>query len=266
MWAVFLSVHGYLVQDCGRFEKLDMKWRKLGLVFCPSGEYLWMQSHAANPVAEFRYGDVFRIYFSSRDASKRSHIGYVDINLNHANDVLALSVEPVIGPGEVGTFDDSGTSMGCLVHHNGKRYLYYLGWNLGVTVPWRNSIGLAVSDGLDAPFSKFSPAPLVDRNRIDPYSISYPWVMIEGSEWRMWYGSNLRWGHEQGDMDHLLKYAVSDDGLNWERAGIIAIPFQSKIEYAMSKPTVLYDGEDYYMWYSYRGTAYRIGYVDLKMV
>ena len=35
-------------------------------------------------------------------------------------------------------------TMACLVPVFGKLYLYYLGWNLGVTVPWRNSIGLAM--------------------------------------------------------------------------------------------------------------------------
>lgn len=239
-----------------------MKWKKLGLVFCAGAEYPWMLTHAANPVAEFRGGDIFRCYFSSRDVQSRAHIGYVDIDLNRPNQILALSQEPVIGPGEIGAFDDSGTSMGCLVHHEGRRYLYYLGWNLGVTVPWRNSIGLAISHGPDAPFVRYSLAPVMDRSSADPYSISYPWVLVEGDCWRMWYGSNLKWGKEQRDMDHLLKYAESKDGIHWHREGKIAIPFQSADEYAMSKPTVIRDSMGYRMWHSFRGAAYRIGYAE----
>jgi len=91
-----------------------------------------------------------------------------------------------VSPGAPGLFDDSGTSTGCLVAHGSVRYLYYLGWNLGVTVPWRNTIGLAVSTGAAAAFEKYSLAPLVDRSAVDPFSISYPWVMQDGGRWRMW--------------------------------------------------------------------------------
>ncbi|MCX4177454.1 MULTISPECIES: hypothetical protein [Paraburkholderia] len=241
-----------------------MHWRKLGKVFCAAGEHPWMLTHAANPVAEWRHGNVFRVYFSARDAQRRAHIGYVDIDLDAPQNILSLSDAPVISPGETGLFDDSGTSMGCLVHHDGKRYLYYLGWNLGVTVPWRNSIGLAVSEGPDSPFVKASRAPVMDRNDADPFSISYPWVLVDGDRWRMWYGSNLSWGTgtRQEEMSHLFKYAESDDGRTWRRDGAIALPFKDETEYAMSKPTVVRDADLYRMWYSYRGHAYRIGYAE----
>lgn len=243
-----------------------MRWRKLGRIFCPNGELPWMKTHAANPVAEWRHGNVFRAYFSSRDDSRRAHVGFVDFELSAPDRILAMSDAPVIGPGEIGTFDDSGASMGCLVHHGGKRYLYYLGWNLGVTVPWRNTIGLAISEGPDAPFVKVSKAPVMDRHHVDPYSISYPWVLVDEGRWRMWYGSNLTWGDgvRQEEMAHLLKYAESRDGLSWQRDGTIALPFKDASEYAMSKPTVVRDGELYRMWYSFRGHAYRIGYAESR--
>jgi hypothetical protein len=239
-----------------------MKWKKLGLVFCPDGSREWMRTHAANPVAEHVDGDAYRVYFSSRDAGNRSSVGWVDIDLTQPTRVLRISEAPVMGPGRIGTFDDSGTSMGCLVRAGEARYLYYLGWNLGVTVPWRNSIGLAVSRERGAPFEKWTEAPVMDRGPSDPFSISYPWVLREGNLWRMWYGSNLDWGPEQNDMAHLIKYAESDDGIHWRRDGRIAIAFASVGEYAMSKPCVIKEGGRYRMWYSYRGAAYRIGYAE----
>lgn len=239
-----------------------MKWRKLGRVFVPSGEYPWMESHAANPVAEWRFEDVFRIYFSSRDVGRRAHIGFVDVDLREPERILEVAATPVVQPGELGLFDDSGTSMGCLVRDGTARYLYYLGWNLGVTVPWRNSIGLAISKGPEEPFVKFSAAPVLDRHAVDPYSISYPWVLKEPERWRMWYGSNLRWGSEQRDMDHLLKYAESQDGINWQRDGRVAITLQKPEEYALSKPCVIRDSDCYRMWFSHRGEDYRIGYAE----
>jgi hypothetical protein len=239
-----------------------MRWRKLGRIFQPDGNYPWMRSHAANPVAEHRGADVFRVYFSSRDERNRSSIAWLEIDLRRPLEVLRLAEQPVIAPGTTGAFDDSGASMGCLVAApGGARHLYYLGWNLGVTVPWRNSIGLAISARADAPFEKYSPAPVLDRSRFDPYSVSYPSVLREDAAWRMWYGSNLSWGASKEDMLHVIKHAQSRDGLQWSAGGETAVGLRAG-ELGLSRPCVLKENGRYRMWYSYRGAAYRIGYAE----
>jgi hypothetical protein len=239
-----------------------MKWQKLGRVFETNNNHPWMLTHAANPVAEHLDRNVFRVYFSCRDAQQRSHIAFADVELESPFKVLSIAEEPLLGPGEVGTFDDSGVSLSCIKLINGRKYLYYLGWNLGVTVPWRNSIGLAVYDPGTATFRRFSKAPLLDRHDVDPFSISYPFVLEDNGVFRMWYGSNLRWGEEQKDMAHLIKYAESDDALHWTRTGIVALQFKNDGEYAMSRPCVIKEDGLYKMWYSYRGESYRIGYAE----
>jgi len=239
-----------------------MQWTKLGRIFCPDNNYDWMRTHAAGPIAEHLHGDRFRIYFGCRDAGNRTSIGFVEVDITQPERILVLSDRPVVSPGAAGLFDDSGTSTGCLVAHGSARYLYYLGWNLGVTVPWRNTIGLAISAGPDAPFEKYSPAPLLDRSSVDPFSISYPWVMHDDGRWRMWYGSNLSWGKEAADMAHVIKYAESDDGIHWRRDGVVAIAAKSAEEYAIAKPCVLKEDRLYRMWYSHRGEKYRIGYAE----
>jgi predicted GH43/DUF377 family glycosyl hydrolase len=239
-----------------------VKWTKLGRVFCPDGNFPWMRTHAAGPIAEPLEGDLFRVYFGCRDELNRTSVGSLVMDLRQPGRILDLASEPVIQPGPAGTFDDSGTSTGCLVQRGAARYFYYLGWNLGVTVPWRNSIGLAISEAPGSPFRKHSPAPLVDRAATDPFSISYPWVMPDGDGWRMWYGSNLSWGSQAQDMAHVIKYAESDDALQWRREGVIAIGLQSPGEYAIAKPCVVKDAGLYRMWYSHRGPSYRIGYAE----
>lgn len=239
-----------------------MKWYKLGKVFEPNRNSTWMQTHAANTVAEHLVDDVFRIYFSCRNANNVSSIAFVDIDINQPFKVLKVATEPVLTAGDLGTFDDSGTSLSCIVNVNDKKFLYYLGWNLGVTVPWRNSIGLAVFNKESGRYEKYSKAPLLDRCDIDPYSISYPFVLKDGEIYRMWYGSNLSWGKEQKDMAHLIKYAESVDGISWDRRDKIAIPFKDESEYAMSRPFVIKENNKYKMWYSYRGKSYRIGYAE----
>jgi hypothetical protein len=139
--------------------------------------------------------------------------------------------------------------------------MYYMGWNLCVTVPWRNSIGLAVSDDGGKTFVRTAAAPIVDRSPLDPYSLSYPFVLKESDQWHMWYGSHLRWGATTEDMIHLIKYASSLDGNIWLRDGRVVITPISSAEYAFSRPAVLRNGV-YHMWYAYRGDAYRIGYAQ----
>lgn len=236
-------------------------WKKLGHVFVPDNEHLWMVSHAANTIAEHLYDDVFRVYFSCRNINNQASIGFADIHLVPPFKVIQISDKPILSPGKVGTFDDSGVSLSCMLTIKARKHLYYLGWNLGVTVPWRNSIGLAIMND-NGQFERFSEAPLLDRHHVDPYSISYPFVLEDRGVYRMWYGSNLNWGKEQRDMAHLIKYAESEDGINWNRTGHIALHFKNDNEYAMSRPFVIKEDGIYKMWYSYRGQAYRIGYAE----
>jgi len=239
-----------------------MEWEKLGHIFAPENNYPWMVSHAANIVAEHLDADMFRIYFSCRDKQNRSHIGYVDVDIRLPFKILAVAKEPLLAPGEIGTFDDSGVSLSCIKMIKGRKFMYYLGWNLGVTVPWRNSIGLAIYNDAAQIFERYSKAPIIDRNRVDPYSLSYPYVLEEEGVYRMWYGSNLSWGAKNEDMAHVIKYAESEDGVHWKREGKIAVQFIDTSEYAISRPFVIKENGVYKMYYSFRGKAYRIGYAE----
>ena len=240
-----------------------MKWRKLGLLFCPENNFTWMLSHASNPIAEIVNSSNWRIYFSTRDKDNRSSIGCIELDITDPRQGVNIPTKPLVSPGEVGLFDDSGASMSCLVSVNETKYLYYTGWCLGVTVPWRNSIGLAVCHQNSADFQKYTKAPIMDRSHIDPFSLSYPWVMRDKDIWKMWYGSNLSWGSQHSDMKHVIKYAESVDGIHWERRGQIAIPLTKTDEWGVAKPCILHNDSIYQMWYSIRfGKTYRIGYAE----
>jgi hypothetical protein len=245
-----------------------MNWEKLKQVFAPHQHYDWMWSHAANPVPFVLDAEkeIVRVFFTCRTEANISHIGYADIDFLNDHKVINISPKPVIAPGSLGLFDDSGTAMGYLVEKDHELYLFYLGWNLKVTVPWLNTIGLAKADSINGDFKKCSLAPLMDRSNEDPYSISYPSVLLDGGIYKMWYGSNLSWGKDQGEMQHVIKYAESKDLITWNRTNEVHVPLMHPNEYALSKPWVVKTGEKYNMWYSYRAnkdiTTYRIGYAE----
>jgi hypothetical protein len=240
-----------------------MNWTKAGNIFPQANG---MFSYAADPVPDFLHDNLFRIYFASRDGENRSHIHYADIEIGDSVQVVSFSQTPVLSPGQDGLFDDSGVVPGCILNIGGKKYLYYLGWNLGVTVPWRNSIGLAEWNEAEKKFVKCGEAPIMDRSNIDPFSLSYPFILPHNGKYLMWYGSNLGWGKDQESMKHVIKKAESNDGLTWTRTGKICIPLLHKNEYAVSKPSVVFENGIFKMWYCYRGQEkadkYRIGYSE----
>ncbi|RFZ02249.1 hypothetical protein DSM43518_05066 [Mycobacterium marinum] len=237
-----------------------MPWRKLGRVFVPSGELDWARTHAAQPVPEWIDGDIFRIYFSTRDDQNRSSIGCVVVDLAAGGKVLEISSKPVLCPGDLGMFDDCGVSMGSVVRVGDTRFLYYMGWNLAVTVPWKNAIGLAVSEA-GSPFERWSRFPVVALDEQDPYSISYPWVIRDDGKYRMWYGSNVRWDRNTTNMDglpHVIKNAESIDGIHWEKRDQVAIQAAGNDDIAAARPCVVREARLYRMWFCARGAEYRV--------
>jgi predicted GH43/DUF377 family glycosyl hydrolase len=235
-----------------------MKWKKIGRIFFPPGGSEWMNSHATNPIAVHLRDNLFRIYFNTRDTENRSSVAWVEVDVENPTRVLRVSHDPALAPGPVGCFDDSGASASCILRRNGDFWLYYQGWNLGVTVPYHHAIGVAVSaDGTK--FDRISLGPVMDRSDIDPYTVSHPWVIDDNGDWRLWYGSNLNWGDGHSDTYHAVRVARSRDGLAWHGRNTICVgPGQG--EHYIVRPCVIRDDDCYRMWYSFRGQFYRIGY------
>jgi hypothetical protein len=244
-------------------------WKKLGLIFNPSGEYEWMQTHAMMPVLDKLENDHARIYFSARDNRNRSQGAFIEIDLNEPLKVIALSKEPVLRLGQLGAFDDSGIMPTSIVTSEGRKYLYYNGWTLGKNVPFFSFNGVAISADGGVTFEKYSKGPAVlYSNNVDPYSTFAPFVVNEGGIWKMWYVSLIKWVEENGALKHYynIRYAESEDGISWKREGQVCIDFANEYEYAIARPFVLKDGGMYKMWYSYRESrnvkTYRIGYAE----
>lgn len=246
--------------------KKVQKWMKKGLLFKPRGNLAWMISHAMLPFAVRINRDVYRIYFGSRDNLNRSQVGFIETDIKKPKNILQTTNEPILKIGKFGTFDESGAMLSWLVDHDDRIYLYYIGWNVGTTVPFRNSIGLSISYDGGKTFEKYGDGPIMDRSIYDACFVASPCVLIESGLWRMWYLSCIRWVVDANGPKHYyhIKYAESKDGIDWKRKGIVCIDFNSNDEYAISRPCVLKEDGMYKMWYSYRGESYRIGYAESK--
>lgn len=113
------------------------------------------------PIPERRGDDLYRVYFSGRDDRNRSLVGYVEFDIREPSKILQISEKPVLGLGELGTFDDNGVTPSWIVDHRGKKYLYYVGWNQGSTVRMAEMAGLAISIDGGEQFTRVSRSPIL---------------------------------------------------------------------------------------------------------
>ena len=242
----------------------NFRWMKKGILFAPQSDAGWLHSHAALPVVD-QIEDGYRVYFSSRDTRGRAQVGFFETGPEF-DAVTRVSERPVIGLGPRGAFDDSGVTTSWIVNHENKKYHYYSGWSLGVSVPFYFFVGLAISDDGGETYRRVSPSPILERNEVDPYLTASPCVLVEDGRWRMWYVSCTGWQIKGKQPHHWyhIKYAESADGIAWKREGFVCIDYKSADEYAISRPCVLKDGDVYRMWFASRGSSYRIGYAESR--
>lgn len=249
-----------------------MKWIKKGLVFKPDNNFEWMVHHACVPIADKVNDEVLRIYFGPRDKYNRTVTTFIEVEADDPSNVLYVHDKPVLSLGKLGCFDDSGAMPSCIVNYKNKKYLYYIGWNIGVTVSYRNSIGLAVSDDGGLTFNRAYEGPVVDRTHLEPYFTASPYVIIDNGIWRMWYASCTGWIIHNNRTEPLyqIKYAQSQDGIHWIRENVTCVDYKFDKE-ANARPCVIKEDGIYKMWYCYRGSldyrtnkeqSYRIGFAE----
>lgn len=241
-----------------------MRWRKLGVIFSPQGDkrHPKLLTHAANPLPVRLDGNLYRVFFSGRDALNRSSVGAVDIDIVKRK-VVREHVEPFFQHGPAGSFYADGVSIGNCYEAAGNRYMLFMGWRNPADVHWRGEIGRLLVDA-DLSLSLDNAAPFMPLDDEDPVSLSYPWVLptSKGGGYAMWYGSTIDWDGSNGEMVHVIKSASSEDGEHWQRQGL-SVPFAIGEAQAFSRPTVVRDSSGLHMWFSFRsgaGETYRIGY------
>jgi len=245
------------------------EWEKLGLIFDPKERFEWMKTHCQLPIADHVRDDIYKIYFATRNASQISQVGFVELNINNPDKILKTSESPILTNGDIGHFDEHGVFPSSIVNFKGKKYLYYVGWVRGFESPmFYASIGLAVSDDNGETFKKIKKSPILSRSEYDPCLVTSPNVFIDPLDgiWKMSYVSGIKWFREGGLLKskYHIKIATSLDGIKWNRNGNVAIDFKSDDETNIARPSVIKDGANYKMWFSFvdKGEKYKMGYAS----
>ena len=245
---------------------------KKGRIFSVDGKHAWNQSHAQIPSPDLLPDDRIRVYYSTRDKLNRSLTSFIEVDAANPSEVLYVHDRPILDFGKLGCFDDCGVMPSSVVTHNSLKYLYYCGWNTSTTIRYRNCIGLAVSKDGGVTFQRAFEGPILDRTKDEPHLVVTPHVIIEDGIWKMWYCGCTEWKIVDGvtEPQYLIKYAESDDGINWRRDNRTLIPYRHESE-AIGRPVVVHEGGIYKMWYSYRNIdgyrtnknkSYHTGYAE----
>lgn len=240
-------------------------WEKIGLIYQNQQPDF---THAAVPIARLVRDDIFEVYFSARDSGNRSVPFSLLIDLSSL-EVIEIRDTPVLLPGNPNEFDADGVMPTCLLSEGELLYLYYIGWKRQQDVPFRNAIGVAVSKDQGKTYSKHSNVPILERNIHDPAFVASCDILKDGSLYKMWYLSALKWSDHgaQWTAHYHIKAATSTTPISWKGSSHVAIDFKDHSEYAISTPRVhKRESGGFKMWYSHRGSArnktYRIGYAE----
>ena len=240
----------------------DIQWEKKGLIIKPSKEIWWMQSHAMMPTPLKIDRSLYKIYFAGRNKKNQSHIGYVILDIENPTKIIEYSTEPVLAPGRLGTFDDNVVLHSCIIKKNDLLYMYTIGFKPGGTTRMDLFGGLAISQDNGKTFSRWTEAPIIERNKKNPYINTAPWVLKIKNNFVMYYVAGIEWLNPNLPR-YNIQIATSNDGKSWKREGKIAIDFIAG-ENALARPYVIKEKDTYKMLFSSKGNYYLPQYAESK--
>ncbi len=236
------------------------QWNKLGEIFIVNNPNSELTNYASNPLPVHLRENIYRIFYSGRNSENRSSIGFADLDIENGR-IISYPKEPVLKYGGENTFYSDGISLGNKIEIQNKSYILFMGWQRFKDKHWRGEIGKLELIGNDK-LKICSENPIISIDKEDEISLSYPFITFHDNQYKMWYGSTIKWDSEGQEMIHVIKYATSKDSITWQKHGI-AVPYELGIAQAFSRPSVIIDDFGFHIWYSYRGgngMKYRIGY------
>lgn len=217
-----------------------LKLNRLGWIFDPS-EHGCHFSHAQVPTP-FVLEDRVRIFFAGR-LNGKSHVYSIDLMGPPPFTPNIESITLVMSPNDnPGTFDDEGVMPSCFFNHKDQWHFFYSGWNSRNTIPYHNSTGIAIYNSENNTIERKFQGPILERNHLHPYLAVTPTVWEDNGVYKALYISGISWqmGADRYEPIYVIKEAVSNDLVNWERGVDQVIASQYENE-CFSNPTVFRD-------------------------
>lgn len=246
-----------------------MIWKKKGVIYTAENDAEWKNQFAMLPTP-LLMGDRLRIFIGFCDKDNVGRIGYVDVNPENPSEVYEVSEKPVLDIGRKGCFDDNGVVPISIIRKDNEIFLYYIGFQLGVKIPYYMFGGLSVSKDNGKTFERYSESPVLDRCNDEVYARCGINVIYDQGKYRMWYiGSNHEgWTMSNGKLRplYIMKYTESEDGIHWNGNSIQCMSYKDEDEHGFGRPYVWRDGDILKMYYSIRtySRGYYIGYAESK--
>jgi hypothetical protein len=234
---------------------MRIHWTKQGRIFVPSGEGFF-KTHAARTIPYKMSDDVLRIFFSSRDNDDRMLPTYIDVSIRNPSNILEINEIPLADCGEIGSFDDSGITPGCILDYGKtQKFVYYTGWKRRrVNVTFELSIGIFVWMQPNQNFERLYRGPIMAQDKDHPFLVAGPFVIYDEDRFKMWYCSGTEWriAGDNPEPIYTVFYAESNDGINWcpHNKPVIEYKYDGEV---VSAPWVIKNSDKYHMWYSTRG-------------
>ncbi|WP_320664872.1 hypothetical protein [Prochlorococcus sp. MIT 1223] len=246
-----------------------IKWEKYGLIAHPPNTTYWTKTHCMVPTPSNQTNESIDILFASRDNLNRSTIGFFKFKFNEPFRKLKLeSKDPLLKPGRLGSFDDNGVLPSSSIIIKNKEFLYYIGFKPGGTTRMDLFGGLAIKNDIGNNYTRYSESPILERNKINPFINTAPWVIRHKNQFYMYYVSGIEWVSKDIPR-YNIQITTSIDGINWNRKKKLVAIDLIHGEDALARPYVFYDREFkvFRMWFSAKGRGltyknYRICYAE----
>lgn len=166
-----------------------MRWNKMGRInvekYMDNNDFV--KSFATLPTPILINNDTIRVYIGFCDDNNVGRIGYVDVDADNPSYIQNISDSPVLDIGRPGCFDDNGVVPLSVLRVEDKIYLYYVGFQKGVKVPYFMFGGLSISKDGGNSFKRVSEAPIMDRKDDELFARCGINVIKDKNIYKMWY-------------------------------------------------------------------------------
>jgi predicted GH43/DUF377 family glycosyl hydrolase len=216
-----------------------MSWEKRGLIYKPDGSSTWAVHTVITPTPYLINENTIRIYTGFRDNSGVTRIGYIDVDAANPSLVKKVTANPILDIGIPGAFDDNGLILGDIVPHEGKLYMYYVGFQIPARAKFLAFSGLAISSDGGETFTRHSHAPVMDRTDKAPYIRAIHSVIKEDGLFRIWYSIGDGWETIGGTPypRYRICHATSPDGITFPATDTVCLDVAPD-EYRIGRPRV----------------------------